>query len=199
MAINSVQVLLIGLGGLTWNSYFRQYSLLHVGHWHTSLTEGLAYWFGGTFVFYWWHRLRHANGFWLVFHQLHHSPVRIELLTSFYKHPVEILADSVITSFCVFFVLGGTAEVAAWTSLFGATGEYFLPFQHCHTQVARLLYPAARASLHSSPARLTPLQLRRHYLVGPAVWHVQRGRRLCPPVWLSAPQRAADLGDGDVP
>ncbi len=125
LAINGVQLALVGLGGLTWNHYFRQYSLLHVGHWHTAPTEGLAYWFGGTFVFYWWHRLRHANGFWLVFHQLHHSPTRIELLTSFYKHPVEILADSVITSFCVFFLLGGTAEAAAWTSLFGAAGEYF--------------------------------------------------------------------------
>ncbi len=113
LAVNGLQLALIGLGGLTWNHYFRQHSLLHVGHWHTAPTEGLAYWFGGTFVFYWWHRLRHTNGFWLVFHQLHHSPARIELLTSFYKHPVEILADSVITSFCVFFVLGGTAEAAA--------------------------------------------------------------------------------------
>ena len=69
--------------------------------------------------------LRHANGFWLVFHQLHHSPARLELLTSFYMHPVEIIADSVLTSFLVFGVLGGTAEAAAWTSFFGATGEYF--------------------------------------------------------------------------
>jgi sterol desaturase/sphingolipid hydroxylase (fatty acid hydroxylase superfamily) len=125
LGVNLLQIALIGLGGLTWNRYFRECSLLHLGNWHTAFTEGLAYWFLGTFIFYWWHRLRHANGFWLVFHQLHHSPARIELLTSFYKHPVEIIADSVITSFFIFFVLGGTAEAAAWTSFFGATGEYF--------------------------------------------------------------------------
>lgn len=125
IAINILQIAFIGLGGLTWNKYFRDYSLLHLGSWHTSITEGFTYWFFGTFVFYWWHRLRHANGFWLIFHQVHHSPKRIELLTSFYKHPVEIIADSIIAGFFIFFVFGGTAEAAAWTSFFGATGEYF--------------------------------------------------------------------------
>jgi sterol desaturase/sphingolipid hydroxylase (fatty acid hydroxylase superfamily) len=97
--MNIVQTSLIGLGGITWNSYFRQYSLIHVGSWSYPVVEGLVYWFFGTFVFHWWHRLRHADGFWHIFHQIHHSPVRIELLTSFYKHPIEILADSLITSF----------------------------------------------------------------------------------------------------
>lgn len=124
-AMNILQLLLIGLGGLTWNQFFRDHSLLRLGSWHTPFTEGAVYWFFGTFVFYWWHRLRHANGFWVVFHQVHHSPARIEVLTSFYKHPVEILADSLITAVFIFGVLGGTAEAAAWTSFFGATGEYF--------------------------------------------------------------------------
>ena len=56
---------------------------------------------------------------------MHHSPKRIELLTSFYKHPIEIIADSIITGFLIYYVLGGTALAGAWTSLFGATGEYF--------------------------------------------------------------------------
>jgi hypothetical protein len=34
------------------------------------------------------------KGFWLIFHQLHHSPSRIEAVTSFYKHPIEILKDT---------------------------------------------------------------------------------------------------------
>ena len=52
----------------------------------------------GTFVFYWWHRVRHLPGFWVVFHQVHHSPARIEALTAFYKHPVEILTDSALAA-----------------------------------------------------------------------------------------------------
>ncbi len=125
IAINLVQFLLIGLSGITWNKYFRDQSLLHLGSWSNPVVEGLVYWFIGTFVFYWWHRLRHANGFWLIFHQMHHSPKRIELLTSFYKHPIEIIADSIITGFLIYYVLGGSAVAGAWTSFFGATGEYF--------------------------------------------------------------------------
>lgn len=125
IVINLVQFLLIGLSGITWNKYFRNDSLLHLGSWSYPVIEGFVYWFFGTFVFYWWHRLRHANGFWLIFHQLHHSPKRIELLTSFYKHPIEIIADSIIASFFIYFVFGGTALAGAWTSFFGATGEYF--------------------------------------------------------------------------
>ncbi len=123
--MNLMQLGLIGLGGLTWNRYFRDHALFQLGHWSSPFTEGLFYWVVGTFVFYWWHRLRHAQGFWLLFHQIHHSPSRIELLTSFYKHPIEIAADSLLTGFLIYCVFGGSAEAGAWTSFFGATGEYF--------------------------------------------------------------------------
>ena len=123
--MNFMQLSLIGIGGLTWNYFFRTHALLHLGGWSNPILEGFFYWILGTFIFYWWHRLRHVNGFWLVFHQIHHSPSRIEVLTSFYKHPVEIVADSLITGFFVYCVFGGTAEAGAWTSFFGAIGEYF--------------------------------------------------------------------------
>lgn len=123
--MNLMQLALIGLGGLTWNQYFRSHALFQLGAWDSAILEGVFYWVVGTFVFYWWHRLRHANGFWLLFHQIHHSPSRIEVLTSFYKHPIEIAADSILTGLLIYCVFGGTAEAGAWTSFFGATGEYF--------------------------------------------------------------------------
>jgi sterol desaturase/sphingolipid hydroxylase (fatty acid hydroxylase superfamily) len=123
--MNLMQLALIGVGGLTWNRFFRGHTLFNFGGWSRPVAEGAFYWFVGTFIFYWWHRIRHANGFWLVFHQVHHSPSRIELLTSFYKHPVEIVADSIITGIFIYCVCGGTAAAGAWTSLFGAVGEYF--------------------------------------------------------------------------
>ena len=125
LVMNGVQLALIGLGGLTWNSWFRNRALLGLGHWSSPIAEGAFYWFIGTFVFYWWHRVRHADGFWLAFHQIHHSASRIELLTSFYKHPLEIAADSLLTGILIYWVFGGSAEAGAWTSFFGATGEYF--------------------------------------------------------------------------
>ena len=60
-----------------------------------------------------------------MFHQVHHSPSRIEVLTSFYKHPIEIAADSLIAGFFIYCVFGGSALAGAWTSFFGAAGEYF--------------------------------------------------------------------------
>jgi sterol desaturase/sphingolipid hydroxylase (fatty acid hydroxylase superfamily) len=123
--MNVMQLALIGGGGLLWNKYFREHALLNLGHWQSPVAEGACYWFFGTFVFYWWHRLRHATGFWLLFHQVHHSPSRIEVLTSFYKHPIEIAADSILASFFIYCVFGGSALAGAWTSFFGAAGEYF--------------------------------------------------------------------------
>jgi sterol desaturase/sphingolipid hydroxylase (fatty acid hydroxylase superfamily) len=71
IAINLVQFLLIGLSGITWNKYFRDQSLLHLGSWSNPIVEGFVYWVIGTFVFYWWHRLRHANGFFADIPSMH--------------------------------------------------------------------------------------------------------------------------------
>ena len=68
-----------------------------------------------TFIFYWWHRVRHSAPFlWRWFHQVHHSPARIEIITSFYKHPFEILINAVLTS-SILTVLAGLppAQVAS--------------------------------------------------------------------------------------
>lgn len=123
--LNGTQLGLIGLAGLTWNRCFREFTLLPIGEWAHPAVEGVVYWFVGSFVFYWWHRLRHVDGFWHVFHQVHHSASRIEAMTAFYKHPLEMAADSVITGFFLYCVFGASAEVGAWTSFFGALGAYF--------------------------------------------------------------------------
>jgi sterol desaturase/sphingolipid hydroxylase (fatty acid hydroxylase superfamily) len=84
-----------------------------------------AGWFVGTFVFYWWHRLRHAKGWWLAFHQIHHSPSRIEVLTSFYKHPIEILCDAILSAVILYPLMGCSLLGAFWYNFFAGTGEYF--------------------------------------------------------------------------
>ncbi len=100
-------------------------SVLHLANIKLPVLEGFIAWFIGTFFFYWWHRLRHVNGFWQVFHQLHHSPQRIEALTSFYKHPLEILSDSLLSALVMYLLLGVSLEGGLWFNFFAATGEYF--------------------------------------------------------------------------
>jgi sterol desaturase/sphingolipid hydroxylase (fatty acid hydroxylase superfamily) len=108
-----------------WIAIFGPRSLFSLAAWDNPLLEGFAGWFIGTFVFYWWHRLRHQKGFWRVFHQVHHSPSRIEVLTSFYKHPVEILINSILSAAIVFPFLGCSLLGTFWYNFFAATGEYF--------------------------------------------------------------------------
>ena len=86
---------------------------------------GIAY-FISTFIYYWWHRFRHESQFfWRLCHQLHHSPRRIEILTSFYKHPVEILLNSLLSSAIVYTLLGCNIQAAAYYTFCTAIAEYF--------------------------------------------------------------------------
>jgi sterol desaturase/sphingolipid hydroxylase (fatty acid hydroxylase superfamily) len=55
---------------------------------------------------------------------VHHSPARIELVTAFYKHPLEIAADTLISGAVIYGVLGCSAAGGAWYTVFAAIGEY---------------------------------------------------------------------------
>ena len=125
LLVNLAQLLIILATARLWIHIFGDVSLFKLSAWDMPLAEGFVGWFIGTFFFYWWHRLRHAKGFWLVFHQVHHSPSRIEILTSFYKHPVEILSDAILSALVLYPLLGCSMMGAFWFNFFGATGEYF--------------------------------------------------------------------------
>lgn len=125
LLINLAQLLIILATARLWIQIFGGVSLFKMSAWDMPLAEGFVGWFIGTICFYWWHRLRHAKGFWLVFHQVHHSPSRIEILTSFYKHPVEILSDAILSALVLYPLLGCSMMGAFWYNFFGATGEYF--------------------------------------------------------------------------
>lgn len=124
--LNLCQLGIVILAGVTWNEWLVGGSLLHISAAMPVVTQGLLAWFIGTFVFYWWHRARHKSNFlWRVLHQIHHSASRIETLTAFYKHPLEIAANSIIISVVLFVVLGASPEAAAWFNVFAAAGELF--------------------------------------------------------------------------
>lgn len=123
--VNLAQLVITLATARLWIKIFGDLSLFKFSAWNMPFVEGFVGWFVGTFFFYWWHRLRHARGWWLVFHQIHHSPSRIELVTSFYKHPIEILSDAVLTAVVLYPFLGCSLLGAFWYNFFAATGEYF--------------------------------------------------------------------------
>lgn len=147
LLINFMQLGITLVTGQLWLSLFADVSLLGLHRLQAPVLEGFVGWFVGTFVFYWWHRLRHRNGFWLVFHQIHHSASRIEVLTSFYKHPVEILTNAFLTALILFPVLGVSLLASFWYNFFAATGEYFY---HANVRTPRWLrYLIQTPELHS--------------------------------------------------
>lgn len=147
IAINLVQLGVTLAVGFYWHQWWQGSSVLKLADIGNPATEGFIGWVVGTFVFYWWHRLRHVNGLWQVFHQIHHSASRIEVLTSFYKHPIEIFVNSLLTSVILFPVLGVSVAAAAWYNLFAATGEYFY---HANVKTPRWLrYLVQTPELHS--------------------------------------------------
>lgn len=104
--LNGFQFLIAFLAPLTldpWMSDRRPWSLDAFG-----TTGGALFgYFVITFLFYGWHRMRHEVDFlWRWFHQVHHSPQRIEIITSFYKHPLEIVVNSLLSSAILYFVVG---------------------------------------------------------------------------------------------
>jgi sterol desaturase/sphingolipid hydroxylase (fatty acid hydroxylase superfamily) len=124
--INIAQVCVAILAGYTWNKWMYGYSVFNLSELYSPIVSGFIAYFSNTFITYWWHRLRHKNRYlWRVLHQLHHSPKRIEILTSFYKHPIEMMTNSIIGSSVAYLILGINFEAGAYCIIFAAFGEVF--------------------------------------------------------------------------
>ena len=125
LAVDAIQVAVVFLFGLAVQPRIvavQPFSAAALGDVGGALVGYLAL----TFVFYWWHRWRHEVPFlWRTLHQVHHSPARIEVVTSFYKHPLEILSNASISATLLYVVLGLTPAQAAGAVLIAAVSELF--------------------------------------------------------------------------
>jgi len=134
VAVNLVQVGVVLLAGMSWERWLSAYSVLHLSRALPPWAGGVLAYFIATFVFYWWHRWRHESDLlWRLFHQIHHSPRRIEVITSFYKHPGEMVVNSLIGSALVYALLGLSPEAGAVYTACTALGEFFY-----HTNVPEM-------------------------------------------------------------
>lgn len=120
---NSLQSFVAFLGTALWDKWFAQIPLLHLNEF-SLLFQVIVGYFLITFIYYWWHRVRHTSSFlWRYLHQFHHSPTRIEVITSFYKSPIELIANSLLSSAILYFFLGLSVEAVALTVLLTALAE----------------------------------------------------------------------------
>ncbi len=124
--VNLVQLGVVLTAGITWEVWLSSWSVFQLSAHIAPVIGGVIAYFIATFVFYWWHRWRHeVDLLWRLFHQIHHSPQRIEVITSFYKHPGEMVVNSLIGSALVYTFLGLSLEGGAVYTACTAIGEFF--------------------------------------------------------------------------
>ena len=123
--LNGAQVGGVFLATATWDRYLPDLALWsadQLGLWGGALLGYLVI----TFIYYWWHRARHEVAWlWGILHQIHHSPQRIELLTSFYKHPLEIVANGILSSSILYVLVGTSPTQAGLAVLLTGIAELF--------------------------------------------------------------------------
>jgi len=125
MLLNACQVGMIYLAGVAWDGWMVRHRPWSADGLGTVVGAILGY-VTLTFFYYWWHRFRHQSDFlWRWIHQVHHSPQRIEVITAFYKHPFELLANALLSSIVSYFVVGLNAEAAAYAMLLSGLAELF--------------------------------------------------------------------------
>jgi sterol desaturase/sphingolipid hydroxylase (fatty acid hydroxylase superfamily) len=154
-ALNAAQVGVVHLGASSWDLWLPDLRLVDGSVLGSAGGVAVGY-LAITFVFYWWHRARHEVPLlWRMLHQVHHSPIRLELLTAFYKHPAEILLNGIIASTMLHALLGLPAHVVA--AVVAITGVAELVY-HWNVRTPRWLgYLFQRPESH-----------RRHHEAG---WH----------------------------
>lgn len=122
--LNGAQILSTFFAAYTWNIWFAGTPLWHAENHFGQTGAAIFGYFIITFIYYWWHRWRHESQFlWNYLHQIHHSAQRIEILTAFYKHPAEILINSILTSAILYFFLGLSPQSASIAVLMTGFGE----------------------------------------------------------------------------
>lgn len=124
--VNLVQLGVVLIAGVSWEVWLSSWSILNLSDHVGPASGGVIAYVIATFVFYWWHRWRHeVPALWRLFHQIHHSPQRIEVITSFYKHPGEMVVNSLLGSALVYTLLGLSLEAGAVYTACTAIGEFF--------------------------------------------------------------------------
>ena len=108
------------------------------------LVEGLTYAY---------HRTAHRVGFmWRVFHQVHHSPRRVDIPGSVLFHPLEMVVQSLLLLFTTVIVLGLEPLAAA---LVGYLFAFYGYFQHWNVRTPQWLgYLIQRPESHCVHHRL---------------------------------------------
>ncbi|MBX3475083.1 MAG: sterol desaturase family protein [Planctomycetes bacterium] len=125
IALNLAQAAVVILAGFTWDRWAQGQSLAGLGRWPAVPAVACGY-LASVFVYYWWHRARHEVPLlWRACHQVHHSVSRMGVIAAFYKHPLEFLCNSLLSTLIAYPLLGLTSAQAGWVTALCGIAEFF--------------------------------------------------------------------------
>lgn len=135
--VNGVQLLVFVCVDALWSRWVGAVSWFALNRRVSPFFGALLAYFIFTFAIYWWHRLRHSSELmWRIFHQFHHSPQRIQTLTAYYIHPLDMVVGLSIGNAILFPLLGLSNEAAAWYTLITGVAGFFI---HANIRVPRFI------------------------------------------------------------
>ena len=127
--------------------FLSQYQLIDLSGIHTifgTLIGILLYEFG----VYVWHRAMHKSNFlWKTFHQMHHSVERIDIPSTYFFSPLDMIGWTVLGSLCFALLVGLSPQAITITLL--AT-NFLAMFQHANIKTPHWLgYIVQRPESHT--------------------------------------------------
>ena len=126
LTLTGIQAFLLWLIGHVLEAWLQEHRLIDSLQGFGVLGGAAIGYFAITFLNYWWHRARHEIPLlWFLLHQIHHSPTRIEVATSFYKHPLEIAVNAFFGAALLLLVLGLPPESTALSITMSGVMELF--------------------------------------------------------------------------
>ena len=135
LSLNFLTLLTLLLGAVTWDHWFQGLIIFALDENLPSPVKGLIVYIVFHFFFYWWHRAKHHYTIlWRLFHQIHHSIKRLEVLSSNYVHPLDAISGLILSSAIAYSLLGVDMESTAWFSFYLASMGYFI---HANITVPR--------------------------------------------------------------
>jgi sterol desaturase/sphingolipid hydroxylase (fatty acid hydroxylase superfamily) len=113
LVFTGIQASVVYYSGPLWDDWLEHNRAWSIGE-SGAIAGTLVAFLVMTFVSYWQHRIKHMVPIlWRYLHQLHHSPKRLELLTSYYRNPLEIFLNMFVISAVLYLIVGSTKMIAA--------------------------------------------------------------------------------------
>lgn len=94
------------------DEFLASYQLIDLSHLHLSIQVFIGIFFY-QFAIYVWHRSLHkSNILWKVFHQMHHSSEKLDIPSTFYFSPVDMIGFTLLGSLVFALIMGVSPNAA---------------------------------------------------------------------------------------